>query len=188
MGRIRLVFSGSGGQGVVTAAIILAEAAVLYDGLTAVQTQSYGAAARGGTTRSDVIISEDPINYPMVVQPNILVCLTQEAYHKYAPMIRPGGLLISDSHYVKTERRVDAVQNELPLYETVTQQLGSAVALNICMLGAVMGFTRLVQVKSIKDVLQKRVPNRFLDMNHQALNLGLELAGETLPRNSFPSP
>ncbi len=160
-----------------TAAIILAEAAVLYDNLTAVQTQSYGAAARGGATRADVIISEDPINYPMVVQPNILVCLTQEAYHKYAPIIRPGGLLISDSHYVNTERRVDAVQNELPLYETVMQQLGSAVALNICMLGAVLGFTRLVKIASVQEVLQKRVPNRFLDMNTQALNLGLELAG-----------
>ena len=161
-----------------TAAIILAEAAVLYDDLTAVQTQSYGAAARGGATRSDVIISEDPINYPMVLQPNILVCLTQEAYHKYAPIIRPGGLLISDSHYVSTERRVDAVQNELPLYETVMRQLGSAVALNICMLGAVLGFTRLVKIASVKEVLQKRVPNRFLDMNNQALNLGLELAGD----------
>ena len=161
-----------------TAAIILAEAAVLYDDLTAVQTQSYGAAARGGATRSDVIISENPINYPMVLQPNILVCLTQEAYHKYAPIIRPGGLLISDSHYVSTERRVDAVQNELPLYETVMRQLGSAVALNICMLGAVLGFTRLVKITSVKEVLQKRVPNRFLDMNNQALNLGLELAGD----------
>lgn len=163
----------------ITAAIIMAEAAVLFDDLTAVQTQSYGAAARGGATRSDVIISEDPINYPMVVQPNVLVCLTQEAYHKYAPIIRPGGLLISDSHYVRTERRVDAVQNELPLYKTVTQQLGSAVALNICMLGAVLGLTRLVKIESVKEALQKRIPNRFLDMNHQALALGLELVGGT---------
>lgn len=179
MGRTRLVFSGSGGQGVVTAAIILAEAAVLHDGLTAVQTQSYGAAARGGATRADVIISEDPINYPMVVQPNILVCLTQEAYYKYAPIIRPGGLLISDSHYVKTERRVDAVQNELPMYDTVMEGLGSAVAFNICMLGAVLGLTRLVGIASVRLVLKDRVPHRFLEMNTKALDLGLALAGDS---------
>ncbi len=91
MERCRLVFSGSGGQGVITAAIVLAEAAVLYDNLTAVQSQSYGAAARGGATRSDVVISDSKINFPKVIQPNVLVCLTQEAYNKFSSIIRPGG-------------------------------------------------------------------------------------------------
>ena len=83
MERCRMVFSGSGGQGVITAAIILAEAAVLHDNLTAVQSQAYGPEARGGATRSDVIISDTIINYPKVIQPNVLVCLTQEAYNKF---------------------------------------------------------------------------------------------------------
>ena len=90
MERFRIVFSGSGGQGVITAAIILAEAAVLFDKLTAVQTQAYGAAARGGSTRSDVIISDTTIDFPKVNQPNILVCLTQEAYNRFYPIIRSG--------------------------------------------------------------------------------------------------
>ena len=74
MERSRLVFSGSGGQGVITAAIILAEAAVLHEGLNAVQAQSYGPEARGGATRSDIIISDSEILFPKVTQPNILVC------------------------------------------------------------------------------------------------------------------
>ncbi|MCP4009235.1 MAG: 2-oxoacid:ferredoxin oxidoreductase subunit gamma, partial [Proteobacteria bacterium] len=69
--RHRLVFSGSGGQGVITAAIILAESAVLHEKRNAAQTQVYGAAARGGATRSDVIISDEKINYPKVNQPNV---------------------------------------------------------------------------------------------------------------------
>ena len=77
-----MVFSGSGGQGVITAAIILAEAAVLHENLVAVQAQSYGPEARGGATRSDVIVSDSRIYYPKVVQPNVLVCLTQEANNK----------------------------------------------------------------------------------------------------------
>jgi 2-oxoglutarate/2-oxoacid ferredoxin oxidoreductase subunit beta len=115
--RYRLVFSGSGGQGVITAAILLAEAAVLHEKRNAVQTQVYGAAARGGATRSDVIISDAPINYPKVNQSNFLVCLTQEAYAKYSPIVRPGGLLVTDSRFVTTHRKVDAVQHELPMYQ-----------------------------------------------------------------------
>ena len=107
MEKCRMVFSGSGGQGVITAAIIMAEAAVIYEDLNAVQSQSYGAAARGGATRSDVIISDSVIHFPKVIQPNVLVCLTQEAYSAYYPIIRPGGLLLTDARYVKTERKVD---------------------------------------------------------------------------------
>ena len=90
MERCRMVFSGSGGQGVTTAAIILAEAAVLYEELIAVQSQSYGPEARGGSTRTDVIIADSQIYFPKVTQPNVLVCLTQEAYNKFYPIIRPG--------------------------------------------------------------------------------------------------
>ncbi len=81
--RYRLVFSGSGGQGVITASIILGEAAVFHEGWNAVQTQSYGPEARGGTARADLILSPEPINFPKVAQPNILVCLTQEAYDRW---------------------------------------------------------------------------------------------------------
>lgn len=180
MGRTRLVFSGSGGQGVVTAAIVLAEAAVLHEGLVAVQTQAYGAAARGAATRADVIISENPINYPMVVQPNIVVCLTQEAYNLYAPLIRPGGILITDERYVRTERKVDALQRELPMYATVMEKIGQAVVFNMCMLGALLGLTQLVRLEAIFAVLESRVPRRFLEMNQEALRLGLALIPETM--------
>ena len=175
MERCRMVFSGSGGQGVITAAIILAEAAVLHEELTAVQTQAYGAAARGGATRSDVIISDVPINFPKVIQPNVLVCLTQEAYNKFSDIIRPGGLLITDTRYVQPQLKVDSVQRQLPMYETVMDRIGKPIVFNICMLGAVVGLTQLVRPESIMKVLEQRIPSGFLEMNRQALELGLEL-------------
>jgi len=181
MSRTRLVFSGSGGQGVVTAAILLAEAAVLRENLFAVQTQSYGAAARGGATRADVIISENKIDYPMVNQPNILVCLTQESYNKYAPIIRPGGLLLVDTHYVKIERKVEARQRELPMFDSVMEKIGRAVVFNICMLGALLGLTQLVRTESILSVLSERMPADLVEINRQALQLGLELAQAAKP-------
>jgi len=175
MERCRMVFSGSGGQGVITAAIILAEAAVLHEALTAVQTQAYGAAARGGATRSDVIISDTTINFPKVIQPNVLVCLTQEAYNKFYDIIRPGGLMITDTRYVQPQLKVDAVQRSLPMYQTVMDKIGKPIVFNICMLGAVVGLTQLVRAESIMKVLEQRIPSGFLEMNRQALELGLEM-------------
>jgi len=178
MERCRIVFSGSGGQGVITAAIILAEAAVLYEDLIAVQSQEYGPEARGGATRSDVIISESEIFFPKVFQPNVLVCLTQQAYNKYIPIIRPGGWLITDTRHVETIRKVDAKQVELPLFESVMKKIGKPIVLNICMLGSVIALTGLVQPDSIMKVLQERIPASFLKMNREALLLGMELASE----------
>jgi len=175
MERCRMVFSGSGGQGIITASIILAEAAVLYDDLNAVQSQVYGPAARGGSTRSDVIISDSDINYPKVIQPNVLICLTQEAYNTYYSIIRPGGLLITDSRFVETQKKVDAQQRELPMYRTVMDKIGKPIVFNICMLGAVVGLTNLVNRESIMKVLENRIPSGFLDMNRHALSLGMEL-------------
>ncbi|MGD2150650.1 MAG: 2-oxoacid:acceptor oxidoreductase family protein [Desulfobacterales bacterium] len=176
MERCRLVFSGSGGQGVITAAIILAEAAVLYENRIAVQSQVYGPAARGGSTRSDVIISDSAINYPKVVQPNVLVCLTQEAYNNFYPIIRPGGLLITDSRYVKIQRKVDAQQKELPMHQAVMEKIGKPIVFNICMLGAVIRLTGLVKSESIMQVLKNRIPGSFLEINRTALDLGMTLA------------
>ena len=178
MERCRMVFSGSGGQGVITASIIIAEAAVLYENLNAVQSQSYGAEARGGATRADVIISESTIDYPKVIQPNVLVCLTQEAYSKFYPVIRPGGLLITDTRYVKTQKKVDAQQRELPLFQSVMDKIGKPIVFNICMLGAVLEIVDLINAESIMKVLETRIPADFLELNRRALDLGLAIGRE----------
>ncbi|MFV0438546.1 MAG: 2-oxoacid:acceptor oxidoreductase family protein [Desulfopila sp.] len=176
MKRVRLVFSGSGGQGVITAAIILAEAAVVQENRNATQSQSYGAAARGGATRSDVIISDAEIDFPVVSQPNILICLTQEAYSSFGPEIRPGGILLADPRFVKTIRKVDAQQVELPMYDMVMQEIGKPIVFNICVLGALIGLREdLVQPESIMATIGERVPKDFIAMNRESLQVGLEL-------------
>jgi 2-oxoglutarate ferredoxin oxidoreductase subunit gamma len=182
MERCRLVFSGSGGQGVVTAAIILAEAAAVHENLEAVQSQTYGAAARGGATRSDVIISDEPINFPKVIQPNVLITLTQEAYSKYQQIIRPGGLLITDKRYVTTSRKVDAIQVEMPLYDTVMEKIGKPVVFNISMLGALLTLRPLVKEASILKVLEARFPWEFIALNKMALEVGRDVGASFIGR------
>ena len=178
MERCRLVFSGSGGQGLISAAIILSEAAVVHEGLEAVQSQSYGAAARGGATRSDVIIADKANDMPKVFQPNVLLCLTQEAYNKFRSIIRPGGLLITDKRFVETTRKVDARQVELPLYQAVMDRIGKPVVFNISVLGALLALKPLVQTESIVKMLEQKFPAIFLDMNKQALEVGYDLGAE----------
>ena len=176
MEKFRFLMSGSGGQGVITMAILLAESAALYEGLTAVQSQSYGPEARGGATRSDVIVSEGPIYYPKVEQPNYLVALTNESMSKYLPLIRPGGLCLYDSDLVQPDLRVDAVRRGLPMYQAVMDTLGRAVAFNICVLGALATLTGVVSLGSLEQVLVTRFAAAHHENNKKALHLGAELA------------
>lgn len=175
MERRRIIFSGSGGQGIITAAIIFAEAAVLYEDLNAVQSQSYGPEARGGASRSDVIISDTDIHFPKVIQPNLLVCLTQEAYNKFSVFIRPDGLLLTDNHFVRQVGKVDARQVGLDMYQSVMETTGRPIVFNICMLGAFVQLTQLIRKESIMKVLEARIPPGTLELNRQALELGVGL-------------
>lgn len=178
MESTRIVLSGFGGQGVVTASIILAEAAALYEGLNAVQTQVYGPEARGGATRADVIVSHQPIHHPKVLHPHILVCLSQEAYNKFRGIIRPGGLLLVDKKFVKIDRKVEARQRELRMYEAVLSEIGNPIVFNICMLGTLIGLTDLVKPESVMELIESKVPPEFIEMNKTALDLGLKLAND----------
>lgn len=175
MEKCRIIFSGSGGQGIITAAVILAEAATLHEDMNAVQSQVYGPQARGGVSRSDVIISNSQIDFPKVTHPNVLVCLTQASYNKYSPMIRPGGLLLSDEKYVNMDRKADARQISLPMYTAVMETIKKPVVFNICVLGVLIRLTNLVKPESIMKVLETRIPSELLKVNREALDLGFKM-------------
>jgi len=176
MERFTIVFSGSGGQGVITAAVMLAETAVLHEGLNAVQTQTYGPEARGGASRADVIIANTEIRFPKVLQPRVLVCLSQRAYDKYVGTLQPGGLLITDPHFVKRDVRVDARHIAPPIFDSVKDRLGNTIVLNVCVLGTLVEVTKIVRPESVMKVIEQRAPAGFLELNLKAFEIGLELA------------
>jgi 2-oxoglutarate ferredoxin oxidoreductase subunit gamma len=169
------VFTGSGGQGVITAAIILGEAASIHEGLNAVQTQVYGPEARGGATRSDVVISTEPIRFPKVVNANVLVCLTQEAYDKFGRLVQPGGVLLIDSLYVTNPKNTEARQVILPMFEATKKELGNPVVFNIAVLGCVLSLTKIVRPESVLKALRTKIAPQYLDMNTKALELGMDM-------------
>jgi len=175
--KYRFLLSGSGGQGIITMAILLAEAAVLHEWLVAVQSQSYGPEARGGATRSDVIISDSEIFFPKVNQPNVLVALTDESAGKYLPLIRPGGMCLYDTDLVHPSKRIDAERIGLPMLHAVKETFGGKTqALNICVLGALASITGAVRLESIEKVLATRFAAVHHENNKKALRLGAELA------------
>jgi 2-oxoglutarate ferredoxin oxidoreductase subunit gamma len=172
------VFTGSGGQGVITAAIILGEAASIHEGLNAVQTQVYGPEARGGATRSDVVISTEPIRFPKVVNANVLVCLTQEAYDKFGRIVQPGGLLLIDSLYVTNPKNTEARQVILPMFEVTKKEIGNPVVFNIAVLGCVLSLTKIVRPESVLKALRTKIAPQYLDMNTKALELGMDMGAK----------
>lgn len=172
----RFLLSGSGGQGVITMGILMAETAALQSGLNAIQSQSYGPEARGGATRCDVLIDKNPIYYPKVQIANALVCLTQEALNRYLQYLNPGGLLLTDSHYVKASNRIDAEHYSLPMYENVMETFGKPQVFNICVLGALIELTGILEPAAIEKTLAERFAPAFLENNKKALKLGMTLA------------
>ena len=109
----------------------------------------------------------------------MLICLTQLAYDKFSSIVRPGGLLLTDTRHVKTSRKSDARQVELPMHRTVMDKIGKPIVFNICVIGALLSLTDLMSPESIMKVLETRTPSAFLEMNREALDLGMEM-GMTL--------
>jgi len=171
---IEVRFGGLGGQGLVTLGAVLADAGARA-GLHVAASQSYGSRARGGATRSDVILSAGPIDFPHVHHPDLLVVLAKEAYDLYAPDVRPGGAILADEFFVHgVDERQGLSQHLLPGTALALEQLDSRVAANFVMLGAVLGFSRIVDAEHVRASMAELVAARFLELNVRALGLGLE--------------
>src|SRR4051794_3317 len=123
-GRYELRFSGAGGQGLILAGVIMAEAASIYDGKQAVQSQSYGPEARGGASKSEVVISDGPIDYPKATEVDALLALTQEAADKYASDLKQGGVLLLDSDLVKRAPVGSFNTVAFPIINTAKNEVG----------------------------------------------------------------
>jgi len=175
--KIRI--AGFGGQGVVLSGVILGRAAVLYDKKRATQTQSYGAEARGGAARSEVIISDESIDYPQVINPDILIAVSQRALDKYIKDLKPEGMLIVDSELVK-----DLPENyslslyRIPASQIASEEFGRIIVANMIMLGFLVGLTEIVSLEALRKSVRESVPKGTEDVNLKALKKGEEMARE----------
>jgi 2-oxoglutarate ferredoxin oxidoreductase subunit gamma len=174
--EIRL--SGEGGQGLVLAGKILAEAAAIYDDHNATQSQSYGPEARGGASRSDVIISDGDIDYPKAENIDLLLALTQEALNKYSSELRPGGVLLVDDDAVTRLPEGSFRLLKIPFVRLAREKIGKAVVANIVALGVIVRISRAVTEEAAEQALLARVPRGTEELNRRAFQLGMELAAQ----------
>ncbi len=179
--RVELRFSGSGGQGMILAGIIMAEAAAIYDGKNAVQSQSYGPESRGGASRAEVIISDEEIDYPKATSIDAMLAMTQEACNKYHSDIKKGGILLVDSEEVRDIPKGDFRVYSFPIIRYAMENLGKAIVANIMALGMITELTGVVSHQALEKAVLARVPAAFLELNKKALHEGFEKAKELKP-------
>ena len=166
---LKLIFTGVGGQGIITAGIILAEAAVLEEGRYATQSQSYGAEARGGLTRTDIIISDREVLYPRIEQAHVLATLHQRGYTAHTKTLRPGGILIFDEEAVNVDDKTDARRIPMPILE-------NGRGANITLLGILCALTAAVDPEAVRRILHRRYGED--SANYEAFDRGLSLVSE----------
>lgn len=176
MSRYELRFSGAGGQGLITAGIIMAKAASIYEGKQAVQSQSYGPEARGGASKSEVIISDGPIDYPKATTVDALLAMTQEACDKYTHDLKDGGILLVDSDLVTKLPKGNFKIVSFPIINTAKTDVGREIVANIVALGAMVALTGQVSRDNAEKAVLSSVPEAFLELNKKAFSIGYDKA------------
>lgn len=178
MERYEIRLSGSGGQGLLLGGIILAEGAI-SDGKNSVQTQSYGPEARGGASKSEVIISNDVIDFPKVRNCDILLSLTQKSYDQYGLGLKDDGILIIDSSVNVGETGNKKVYS-VPILDTAVNVLCKPMVTNIVALGALVEITKVITKESLEKAVLDRVPKGTEELNRKALSIGYEIANKIM--------
>lgn len=168
---------GFGGQGVVLAGYIIGQAATVHQGLNAVFTQDYGPEARGGSCRADVIISDEPVNYPYLEDPTVLVALSQAAYEKYIGDVPAEALVIIDQDLVTPTDSNGRKPLLMPARRTA-EELGRVAVANVVMLGFLAGATDIVSPEAMKQSVLSSVPKGTEKLNTAAFERGLAFAEE----------
>jgi len=174
--RYEFRLSGSGGQGLILAGKILAEAAAIYDGKNATQSQSYGPEARGGSSRSEVIVSDEEIDYPKAVNIDLLLCFTQEACDKYYTDVKDTGIILVDSSYVTNLPQGKFKIYTVPITDVAEKEVGKALVANIVALGIITELTDIISKKAVESAILSRVPKGTEELNLKAFNVGIKKA------------
>lgn len=172
--RHEIRVAGFGGQGMMLAGLLIGKAAALYDGKEAVLSQSYGPEARGGASNADVIIDDDPIDYPLVTRPDHFVAMFQEAYERYRPDLVKDGILLIESDLVRPFED-EGPYRGIPATR-IAEELGRRIVANVVMVGFFSGATGLISPQAGEQAIRNTLRPRLVDLNLKAFNAGYDYA------------
>ena len=178
--RLEIRVAGFGGQGVIRAGLVLAAAACIYGERNAVQTQSYGPESRGGACKSEVVISEEEIDFPKVDEPDILVVMSQHAYNEYAKNLKQGGTIILDPDMIPREEELKNARVFRVPATKVAEELGRKIVANIVMLGAFEALTNALDEAALRESILANIPKGTEALNLKAFEKGREIGKELM--------
>ena len=178
--RIEIRFAGFGGQGIIRSGLITAMAACLYGGKNAVQTQSYGPESRGGSCKSEVVIADEEIDFPKVDEPDVVMVMSQEAYHKYANDTKKDATILVDPDMV-TDRSdpLNVKIYDVPATK-IAEEMGKTIIANVVMLGALTAITNIISPEAMKKAILRNVPKGTEELNTTAFEKGYKYAKQLL--------
>ena len=174
--------AGFGGQGVILAAAVIGKAAAIFQGAYATMTQSFGPEARGGSSSAQVILSTEPILYPYVTQPDVLVVMSQEAAVRFTPQLKPGGILITEQDMVRVDKYPRGVRAFGVPATRLAEELGRKVVLNIVMVGFFGAVANLLDPDALRHAVADSVPPALQKLNLQAFDKGFEYGSQLMTR------
>ncbi len=174
METLRVKIAGFGGQGIILSAYIIGKAASLFDDKKASMTQTYGPEARGGACSSQVVISDQEIDYPLVNSADILITMSQEAYDIFLPILRKNGILLYDTDLVTQFRsHADFVVKAIPATR-LAEEMGKKIVANIVMLGFATAQAGIASPEAMAESIRQSVPKKFIDLNIKAFETGFQ--------------
>ncbi len=177
MNRAEIKVAGFGGQGVILAGIILGKAASIYDNKHATMIQSFGPEARGSACAAQVMISRDPIAYPYIKHPSILVAFNQDAYNLFAHQLSENGILIYEEDIVTLGHRHPRSARTYGIPATrIAEQIGKTLVQNIVMVGAFAGLVDLISYEAVANAVRDSIPRGTEVLNMKALESGYDYA------------
>ena len=175
MARTEIRVSGLGGQGVILCATIIGKAAAIYDGRHATMIQSFGPEARGSACSAQVTIADEPVAYPYVTRPDVLVTMSPDAYEQFASQLKPGGILLYESELVTPGAKLPAGARLHGIPATrYAEELGRKLVLNIVMVGFFAGQTGVISREAVEKAVLDSVPRGTEELNMRAMVRGYE--------------
>jgi 2-oxoglutarate ferredoxin oxidoreductase subunit gamma len=167
-------FGGLGGQGVILAGMITGKAASIFDNKEATLTQAFGPEARGSACSAQVVVSDEPILYPYVTRPHVLVTMSQDAYNRFSPGLARGGLLLIEEELVKADPVPEGARVRGVPATRIAEELGRRMVLNIVMVGFFASVTKLINADAMRKAVSDSVPSGTTDLNLRAFDRGYE--------------
>jgi len=187
MSRFEVRIAGLGGQGIVTAGVMIGRAASVFGGKNVTLAQSYGPESRGGASKVEVIVSDEKINYPKLRKPSLVAIMSQEAYRKNVGDLTGDTIVIIDPDMIQDDQLNHTAKTYRVPATRIAERLGKKIVSNMVMVGAIIGLTNMVDTAAVEKAIAKYTPRGTEQLNITAFKSGYDFARGLIQEQKVPA-